>query len=327
MLLLDEMDNQLYFPVIDYLFELKVDFLSKDRAGFSGLDYAVETENVEFLSRFFDFTIKGLVRKAKMPLDSALQKLRQMKNLTVQIDWSVKNMIPFVGLFLPQDTITIRKRDNQLSMTFTLIKFKKLWSQPRRKTTILIDFDKPSVSHPSLAPFTAFLIDHKRKVYCSLNEPFKLSEKKTILKGMMISRINRVKCFISSKLEPNIKKKKNQFIYSTKNSAIFNRIQIPHPSPSSQPPQKASQKASKNHQPLFPPLKSSSSSRPSLEDPSIQSTNFKDFKDLLAQIDSRVENTSKIIKKKVDLRISMGPVQGLDTSDAEVGRISNSVTL
>ena len=109
----------------------------------------------------------------------------------MDIRWSIKSsFIPFIGKFLPADSIRISKKGDLVMISFTVLKVKK-FSFNRRPTTVIFDFsEQPS---DSLTSYGLYLLDHQTKTICSLSKQFSLPEKKLILKGMILNKPKKVK--------------------------------------------------------------------------------------------------------------------------------------
>jgi hypothetical protein len=115
----------------------------------------------------------------------------KMGDVTMNIHWSIKSsFIPFIGKFLPADSIKICKKGDLVMISFTVLKVKK-FSFNRRPSTIVFDFSEQPPD--SLTAYGLYLVDHQTKTICSLSKQFSLSEKKLILKGMIMNKLKKVK--------------------------------------------------------------------------------------------------------------------------------------
>lgn len=193
-----EIDKTIPLKVLNVLFEKGFNFLAQDDYGFSAFHYAAALvfgyfikENIEFLSKLFDYLTYERVRKSKTPSSKRQMIFERMKDVSLNIKWSIKSsIIPFISKWMANDTIKITKKGNLVMMNFTVLKVKK-FSFNRRETTVVFDFnEKPE---DCLTSFGFYMIDHQTNTICNLSKKFSLEEKKQILKGLITNKLRKVK--------------------------------------------------------------------------------------------------------------------------------------
>ena len=114
-----------------------------------------------------------------------------MGDMAMSLHWSIKSsFIPFIGKFLPSDSVRICKKGDLVMISFTVLKVKK-FSFSRRPTTLVFDFSEQP--EDSLTAYGLYLVDHQTNSICSLNKQFSLPEKKLILRGMITNKLKKVK--------------------------------------------------------------------------------------------------------------------------------------
>lgn len=145
---------------------------------------------MEVISRILDFYSFQALKKHSDISSKISTASESMSNSTIKIKWWISSYIPFIGKLLPNDVITIEKRNNQIVLSFTVHKVKKFGFN-RRPTKIVIDMDhRPE---ECLNEYGLYLVDETTQTLTVLNKKFNLEEKKQIITGMIVNRKKRLK--------------------------------------------------------------------------------------------------------------------------------------
>jgi hypothetical protein len=143
------------------------------------------------VSKLFDYLSHEKLKASQTPSLKRQLVFEKMGDVSMDIRWSIKSsFIPFIGKFLPTDSIRISKKGDLVMISFSVIKVKK-FSFNQRPTTVVFDFSEQSSD--SLTAYSIYLVDHQSNTICDLSKSFSLPEKKLILKGMIMNKLKKVK--------------------------------------------------------------------------------------------------------------------------------------